>query len=372
MNATIEHINSNVKTPFKLFENCFLSKGYLRSTIVDVQRGNYYLIPNILNDILKKHDGKTIEFLIDLYGKKHKSDILNYFEFLFLNELIFFTLQPNLFPKISTNKWKTPSLIYQAIIDIDNSHKNINSKVFESLNHLNCKYLDLRVFGDIKIDNVVKVLKKSNETTIIGINIYMKFISYNEVENIRKHLNSFLRVNTIYFYSAPKDEQISFQKEGIFQNVFLIKEEIKSCLNCGVVSKNYFSISIEHYTKSVNCNSCLHGKIGIDSKGNIKNCPSLKNSFGNIKNTKLEEAIGKKGFKKYWNIKKDDILVCKDCEFRHMCTDCRAYVEEPNESNSKPLKCGYDPYTGIWQEWSKNPLKQRAIDYYNMREIVSK
>ena len=60
----------------------------------------------------------------------------------------------------------------------------------------------------------------------------------------------------------------------------------------------------------------------------------------------------------------------KDCEFRYICTDCRAYVEDPEDILSKPLKCGYNPYTGEWSEWSTNPLKQKAIDFYGMREMV--
>ena len=93
--------------------------------------------------------------------------------------------------------------------------------------------------------------------------------------------------------------------------------------------------------------------------------------FGNIKDTTLKEAIEKPGFKKYWDINKDKIHVCKDCEFRYICTDCRAYVEDPEDILSKPLKCGYNPYTGEWSEWSSNPLKQRAIEFYGMEELVA-
>jgi hypothetical protein len=49
-----------------------------------------------------------------------------------------------------------------------------------------------------------------------------------------------------------------------------------------------------------------------------------------------------------------------------MCSDCRAYVENPNDLYSKPLKCGYDPYTTKWEEWSTHPLKQDAINYYGL------
>lgn len=96
----------------------------------------------------------------------------------------------------------------------------------------------------------------------------------------------------------------------------------------------------------------------------------MKDSFGNIKDTTLKEVLKNQYLKKYWNIKKDNITVCKDCEFRHICTDCRAYLENPDDEYSKPLKCGYDPYTNEWSEWSKNPAKQKGIDFYGMRPII--
>ena len=91
----------------------------------------------------------------------------------------------------------------------------------------------------------------------------------------------------------------------------------------------------------------------------------MKESYGNIKDTTLEEVLNKKGFKKLWTIHKDKIKVCQDCEFRHICTDCRAYREDPEDIYSKPLKCGYSPYTNEWEEWSTNPLKQKAIKHYD-------
>lgn len=39
---------------------------------------------------------------------------------------------------------------------------------------------------------------------------------------------------------------------------------------------------------------------------------------------------------------KDDIHICKMCEFRYMCFDCRVYITDINDIYSKPLKCKYD------------------------------
>ena len=74
-------------------------------------------------------------------------------------------------------------------------------------------------------------------------------------------------------------------------------------------------------------------------------------SYGNINEVseeQLVEIVKSKPFQKYWNIKKDDIKICRDCEFRHICTDCRAYREDDADMYSKPLKCGYNPYIAKW------------------------
>ena len=72
-------------------------------------------------------------------------------------------------------------------------------------------------------------------------------------------------------------------------------------------------------------------------------------SYGHIKTSSLKNVLAQTDFSKYWKIKKDDVLVCKDCEFRYICTDCRAFINNPNNLISKPSKCKYDPYSAKWE-----------------------
>ncbi len=65
-------------------------------------------------------------------------------------------------------------------------------------------------------------------------------------------------------------------------------------------------------------------------------------------------------------------LIKKFGEFRYICTDCRAYTENPEDIYSKPLKCGYNSYTNKWEEWSTNSLKLKAIEYYGMQNLILK
>jgi radical SAM protein with 4Fe4S-binding SPASM domain len=59
--------------------------------------------------------------------------------------------------------------------------------------------------------------------------------------------------------------------------------------------------------------------VKIDVYGNIKNCPSMKKSFGNINDISLQEALTDQKFKEYWNVSKDQIEKCNECQFRYMC-----------------------------------------------------
>ena len=136
---------------------------------------------------------------------------------------------------------------------------------------------------------------------------------------------------------------------------------------CGVVDMEYFNFRLQHYTEAQHHNSCLNRKISIDPYGNIKNCPSMAGDYGNVCDIALAAVLEQPQFRKAWRITKDQVSSCRNCEFRYVCTDCRAYLEVPDDINSKPLKCGYDPYTCTWEEWSTHPAKQQAIAYYGMR-----
>ena len=105
----------------------------------------------------------------------------------------------------------------------------------------------------------------------------------------------------------------------------------------------------------------LEAQITIDRHGNIKNCPSRPEQYGNIENISLAETLNDPVFKKWWYIHKDEIEVCRDCEFRYNCTDCRAFLKDSDDIYSKPLKCGYNPYSNVWEDWSTNTLKAKKI-----------
>src|SRR5690554_519631 len=359
---------------FLLYSNCILVNGYSRSIVCDLQYNKYSLIPNSLLEILQKFNGKRFTDILSIFKEEGEKDIIReYFEFLFENDFIFFSDTPQYFPQMSLD-WKEPLLINNAIIDVSSENKNKTVELVDKIDKLGVKFVQIRYF-DINVDlNEIVMVNdylEDNESSVISISYVLKYNPQMNEKSINDLLMMFPRITSILFYDSPKDIDFFSIKENC---IFFLKDKSLSEISCGLINDSNFVINIKSFTESQHHNTCLNRKISIDKDGNIKNCPSMPQNFGNIKDTTLEEALNHPDFKKYWNVTKDQIEVCKDCEFRHICTDCRAYTERTHFDGdidlSKPLKCGYNPYTNEWAEWSTNPLKQKAIEYYGMQELV--
>ncbi|GAA0743168.1 grasp-with-spasm system SPASM domain peptide maturase [Gaetbulibacter jejuensis] len=353
-----------------LHSNCLLVKGYSRSIICDLGRNNIKLIPNSLYEILNNHKGQTIEEIKTFYNHQHDEVIDEYMDFLSENEFIFFSNHPNSFPELNT-KWSYNTKITNSIIDFS---PVIATRVFQILNELgslNCEFVQFRFYEKVSIITLRKILKfvKDYKLPIKSVEFILKNNPIYEQNDLPTLIKNFSRLMRVIVYNSDQDKII---RSEVNDNAFLVytSENYFSEKCCGVIHQKYFTVNISSVTEAMNHNSCLNRKISIDRMGNIKNCPSMFQNYGNIKNTTLKESLSHKDFNKYWNITKDQINICKDCEFRYVCTDCRAYRENPKDIHSKPLKCGYNPYTNKWEEWTTNPLKKEAISYYNMKEII--
>jgi len=354
----------NKSKVYKLFSNNFVTDGAKWLSIIDVQRENIFLIPAVFFKIIVNKNNESINNIMSLYNSEsERENILKLFNYLDENELLNFNNNFEQFPSISRD-WDFPSHITNCIIEFSSDNICYFRDLIFSLDELLCQYIEVRVFEPFDISKLISFLNLFEETTITSIDLKIELKNPDHLAEIIK-IKQNQRIISISVYTQMELDFFNYSEEI---NIIYSTLQRKSC---GKISEDYFAPNLNNFLESLKHNSCLNRKVSIDTEGNIKNCPSMKESFGNIKDTTLAEAIEKPGFKKYWDINKDKILVCKDCEFRYICTDCRAYVEDPEDILSKPLKCGYNPYTGEWSEWSTNPLKQKAIDFYGMREMVT-
>lgn len=333
---------------FLLYANCMPVKGAVRSVICDLHRINVEFIPNDLYEVLTRFKRQTFKKIKEHYGLDNTPVILEYFSFLVEKEYGFICSEKeaSLFPDISY-RWDAPHIIENAIIDVNENSDHNYGDILSQLEELGCKALQVRFFAKLASESLHRILKLFSNSRIESIELLLAYSADINEENIRDLLSRYKRIISLTFHSCPSaPEKGVYNREGV--KIEYTDQVINSSDHCGFISPRSFHLAIDTFMESQQFNTCLNRKISIDVNGEIKNCPSMNFSYGNIKSTRLEEGLSRDGFKKYWQINKDQIEVCRDCEFRYICSDCRAFTDKEGSLYAKPLKCNYNPYEARW------------------------
>ncbi len=356
----------NKKKIFKLFAHCIPVKGAKRFVICDIQRNDIYFVNEELYDMLTKYKDYSLEEVKALYDNEYDVEIEQNLDYLIKHELGFYTEESDLFLEIN-HHWERPESITNAIIEWGKSSTYSMKSVIDQLELLGCKQIELRFYDTISSQKLIDTLRLFEDKRIRNIYLYVKYAEDINLDFYQELLLKYQRLGQINIHSCPENFRTQIEKNKFSEHIKLTCKNIVDNSHCGIVNERFFLSNQDLFFEALNFNSCLHRKISIGVDGIIKNCPSMADAYGNIKDTTLEKVLCLSEFKQHWSITKDVIHVCKDCEFRYICVDCRAYIENPTDIYSKPLKCGYNPYTTEWSEWSTNPIKQRAIEYYELK-----
>ncbi|REC77942.1 grasp-with-spasm system SPASM domain peptide maturase [Chryseobacterium elymi] len=259
--------------------------------------------------------------------------------------------------------WRTPNEVNEVIIEHQKNDTYNPDLVYKIIETLSAEFLQIR-FIDFSFKKLTQILELVKNSSIRTIEVLIPFWDEAKNDKIIKKLEKELRIQIIYFYNSPKN--ISRHENC---NIIYYQKNITDVRHCGIINEDYFLNDIRNISKTKIVNNCLYDKIFISLSGDIKNCPSMPNIICNVNDFSNFLFSEKYKAEKNRYITKDKVKICRDCEYRYFCIDCRAYKEDPDDDYSKPLKCGYNPYTGKWEEWSKNPLKQKAIQYYGMQNF---
>ncbi len=330
-----------------LYSCCIPVKGAGQSIICDLQRNDYEIIPNSLYEILTNlEDERSLDNILKKFDEESQEIFHSYIEFLLEREFIFIDDHiHDRFSPIDIEKFETPNVISNAIIEYNGSYSlSAMKNIIEQLDYLRCESIEIRLYDFPTSATIGKILSLFNETGIRSINLianYQIFMTELYFENISK---KYRRVREVGLFNNNKRINI---KNRLFPIYFLEGEKVSEKY-CGCISPRAFYVNMQNFTESRQFNSCLNKKISVDIDGNIKNCPSMSSSFGNIFNSDLETVSAIDEFKSLWSVSKDNVKICQDCEFRYICTDCRAYTVDSEDELSKPLKCNYNPYTNEW------------------------
>jgi len=116
--------------------------------------------------------------------------------------------------------------------------------------------------------------------------------------------------------------------------------------------QKFSKCSLDMFRKMKNGHNCFSSKICITANGEVIPCIMEREIiFGNAFKSSLESILENEKNKQTRNLSKDFIDVCRDCEYRYGCFDCRPKAKKSLLANgffAKPQECSYDPYVGKW------------------------
>ncbi len=323
--------------------HCHAIKGYSRCLMMDSFRNSYQLAPLRLADMLPVINGLERKDIAKRVRTLQPEDIREYIDFLIQNEYA---------------KWSNTHMPYENIImHFDYPARITNMIIFgnvlgqtllSEIDDLQCDNIQLYFPARASMEQLEVLLHLFDDSVVQHIEVIIPFVEEFVAPNVwEKIFDEFKRLQKVVVLKSPENKRIF--TDVMHHNCVVFVTELFSYEICGEVHPLHFINNLPFFTESQHHNTCLNRKICIDANGNIKNCPAMAKSFGNIKDTTLEEAINKPGFKDLWYICKDQIDVCKDCEFRYMCTDCRCFIKDPGNIYSQPAKCTYNPYICLWE-----------------------
>lgn len=333
---------------YRLFECCRLVRGHGRSCIYDLQRDRLLFVPNFITDLVNKRNEIDPSELV-AYDVRDQKTLRLFINQLIREEILFEVndLEAKNFPLMDLS-WDYFAHISNAIVFLCVKNISVFSTIIQNLIEMNCRNVQFIVSEDCEFDKIKELHNLMNTDNFEYFEfIFPKSIVVDEHDMLTWVENNF-SIGIVIVANHNYNKVLNSLNEGRSSIIFT-SEKISFTEKCGNVHPHYFCKTIECFTESQRHNTCLNRKVCIDAEGNIKNCPAMVKSYGNIKDTTLEEAINKPGFKDLWYICKDQIDVCKDCEFRYMCTDCRCFIKDPDNIYSQPAKCPYNPYICLWE-----------------------
>ncbi|MGG8497420.1 grasp-with-spasm system SPASM domain peptide maturase [Tenacibaculum sp. TC6] len=360
---------------FVLSSSCKVVKGIKRSLIIDYLRNELYFISNEYYDLIHLLNRKKVDEIENKIDIDSRQSFIDFIDFLIINEIGFFTKTLEEYPIREEQYDDELVLLKDVIFEVDenNFSETMFIKLINEIDELRCNDLQLRFLSEYNLEFQKKILDIIDKTNINYIEIHFTYSEKVSIDNLNSLILKYSPLSHIYIYNSPKSEiiDLSIRKEVYyplhFGKLYFIQYPFNKGKCCGVINKENLNFeNINNHTDLEKNNGCLNKKVSIDSLGNIRNCPVMDIIHGNLKQTKIKDIIKQHTFNKFWKINKTQIDTCKGCEFRFNCTDCRAFIENPLDLYSKPLKCGYNPSTCTWKDWSLNPLKQKVIQQYGL------
>lgn len=332
---------------FQFWANCILVKGYRRGIVFDIFRRQQIVVSKLFCEMIDKYGSTSINDIREDTSMEERRGYLKMLDYFVKNDFGVYTDNPSELPPLSM-EYDSPYLATTVVMrsDSDKDYEALVERLKEIGRELTLS-VQINDEGHMTPEMMREIGELTRQSTIGCIHIYTHFSKEYKPKDFLFMMQN-LRFRKIVFMGAAETKRVEpiSESQGV---VRYLKEEM-DYEDCGNVGKRYFVIGQPFFIEGHSCNTCLNRKVSIDKEGNIGNCPLMPHTFGNIKTSSLREIVSRPDFQRLWHITKDEIVVCKDCEYRYICTDCRHYIKDKNNIYSQPSKCGYNPYIAKWSD----------------------
>ncbi len=105
----------------------------------------------------------------------------------------------------------------------------------------------------------------------------------------------------------------------------------------------FLRVNPEIVSLSKRCHLCFHSKLAVAEDGRVLPCPAGRAwVLGDVRKESLAEVLADGRHKPYWELSKQHIPACSECEFQLGCFDCRV-VQGNGKSLTEVHHCAYRP-----------------------------
>jgi radical SAM protein with 4Fe4S-binding SPASM domain len=194
----------------------------------------------------------------------------------------------------------------------------------------------------IQFEKINDILIALDNLLVDSVSFYFEeskdydLLKFDDLFNINKIVS-----NVIFF--NQKSTSNDYKKIICLEQFFEVSNHNKNPFN--------FNWSYNHFLEAKKFNTYFNRKIFINLNGDISDTYLFEKLILNINDStkeQLEEIINDSNVWKLWTSKKDDTIICKQCEFRYICNDIQ--IPDEIEKNKWILKeeCNYNPLISKW------------------------
>lgn len=331
---------------FRFWANCILVKGYKRGIVYDLQRGRSIFVSRLFCDSYETYKGEAVNAISRNKLFDDRKGYLKMLDFFIKNDFGILTDDVDTLPDLSM-EYDSPFWVTNLILETDSDRNPERMfSVIDKAAKGHVQAIQINDYGHITLAQLKQIEHVISNSPLHYINIFTFYErSYSQKQLAFLHNNN--RFRNLTFMGAPRKRSFANQELGLVNIQY--SKDIVDYGNCGNVRNDLFVFNQPFFIEAHSRNTCLNRKVCIDRDGSIRNCPLMNESFGNIDDFSFRQVVDLPGFQALWNLSKDDIDVCKDCEFRYICTDCRHFIKDKENIRSQPSKCKCNPYIGKWE-----------------------